>query len=46
VRQVFVTDSVGAEPQDWPNLAIISVAPLIAGALSNLLADGSTGDLY
>jgi ribose-phosphate pyrophosphokinase len=45
IRQAFVTDSVGAPPLDWPNLTVVSVAPLIAAALSRILADGSIGDL-
>jgi ribose-phosphate pyrophosphokinase len=45
IRQAFVTYSVGAPPLDWPNLTVVSVAPLIAAALSRILADGSIGDL-
>lgn len=34
-----------ASALDWPNLTVVSVAPLIAAALSRILADGSIGDL-
>jgi hypothetical protein len=31
--------------EDWPRLRVVSVAPLIAGALERFLADASIGDL-
>ena len=43
---MFVTDTMPAAEKDWPQLQIISIAPLIAGALEWFLADGSIGDLY
>ncbi|HEU4343231.1 MAG TPA: hypothetical protein VFU31_16895 [Candidatus Binatia bacterium] len=46
VREVFVTDTVRVAENDWPKLRVISIAPLIAGALERFLADGSIGDLY
>jgi ribose-phosphate pyrophosphokinase len=46
VREVFVTDTVCVAEQDWPQLRVVSIAPLIAGALKRFLADGSIGDLY
>jgi ribose-phosphate pyrophosphokinase len=46
VREVVVTDSVPVSHKDWPQLRVVSIAPLIAGALERLLADGSIGDLY
>jgi ribose-phosphate pyrophosphokinase len=46
VREVLVTDTVSVGEKDWPRLSVISIAPLIAGALKRLLADGSIGDLY
>ena len=46
VREVFVTDTVSVAEKDWPQLRVVSIAPLIAGALERLLADGSIGDLY
>jgi ribose-phosphate pyrophosphokinase len=46
VREVFVTDTVSTAGTDWPKLRVISIAPLIAGAVQQLLADGSLGELY
>jgi ribose-phosphate pyrophosphokinase len=46
VREVVVTDTVYVAEQDWPHLRVISIAPLLAGALKRFLADGSIGDLY
>ncbi|MCU1337193.1 MAG: phosphoribosylpyrophosphate synthetase [Bryobacterales bacterium] len=37
VREVFVTDSVGVPREGWPALHVVSIAPLIAGALERLL---------
>jgi ribose-phosphate pyrophosphokinase len=46
VREVFVTDTVAIADRNWPRLRVVSIAPLIAGALQRFLADGSIGDLY
>jgi ribose-phosphate pyrophosphokinase len=46
VREVFVTDTVGVAEKDWPQLRVISIAPLIAEALERFLAGGPIGDLY
>jgi ribose-phosphate pyrophosphokinase len=46
VREVLVTDTVCVAEQDWPHLRVVSIAPLIAGALKRFLADSSIGDLY
>jgi ribose-phosphate pyrophosphokinase len=46
VREVLVTDTVCVAEKDWPQLRVISIAPLIAGALERFLADDSIGDLY
>ena len=46
VREVWITDTVGMPENDWPQLRVVSIAPLIAGALKRFLADGSIGDLY
>ncbi|HEX9422653.1 MAG TPA: ribose-phosphate pyrophosphokinase [Pyrinomonadaceae bacterium] len=45
VRKVFVTDTVASIEKDWPQLQIISVAPLIAGAIQRFMTDGSLSDL-
>jgi ribose-phosphate pyrophosphokinase len=46
VQNVFVTDTVPVRVKEWPQLHVISLAPLIAGALQRVLADGSLGELY
>lgn len=46
VRRVFVTDTVRVDRRDWPQLEIVSLAPLIARALGRLLEHGSFTDLY
>jgi ribose-phosphate pyrophosphokinase len=37
IRQVVVTDTVAADNRAWPELHIVSVAPLLAGALQRLM---------
>jgi ribose-phosphate pyrophosphokinase len=39
-REVLVTDTVAPPAHDWPQLRVVSVAPLIASALRRFLADG------
>ena len=46
VREVFVTDTVRTAEKDWPQLRVISVAPLIAGAVQRFLAKGALGESY
>ena len=41
---MFVTDTVEQTERSWP-LEIVSVAPLIAGAIQRVMADGSMSDL-
>jgi ribose-phosphate pyrophosphokinase len=43
VREVFVTDTVPVAAKNWPQLQVVSIAPVIARALWRFLADGSTG---
>jgi ribose-phosphate pyrophosphokinase len=45
VREVVVTDTVAAKINGWPKLRVVSVAPLIAGAIRRFLIDGSLSDL-
>jgi ribose-phosphate pyrophosphokinase len=45
VREVIVTDTVSQKEKDWPQLSVISIAPLIAGAVQRSLANGSLGEL-
>ena len=46
VREVVVTDTVAVADRNWPQLRVVSIAPLIAGALERFLADRSIGDSY
>ena len=46
VRELLVTDTVPVAMDGWPQLRVISVAPLLARALKRLMADGSLSDLY
>lgn len=46
VKKVLITDTVAGAPKDWPLLQVISIAPVIAGALKRLLEHRSLGDLY
>jgi ribose-phosphate pyrophosphokinase len=46
VREVLVTDTICVPERDWPQLRVVTIAPLIAGAVKRLMADGSFGDLY
>jgi ribose-phosphate pyrophosphokinase len=39
-REVLVTDTVAPPAHDWPQLRVVSVAPLIASALWRFLSDG------
>ena len=43
VREVLMTDTVDVSERDWPQLRMISIAPLTAAALERLVADGSLG---
>ena len=45
VRAVFVTDTVPVRHEDWPQLSVVSVAPLIAAAIRQFISDGSLSDL-
>jgi ribose-phosphate pyrophosphokinase len=46
VHEVLVTDTICVPERDWPQLRVVTIAPLIAGAVKRLMADGSFGDLY
>jgi ribose-phosphate pyrophosphokinase len=39
-REVLVTDTVAPPAHDWPQLRVVSVAPLIASSLRRFLSDG------
>jgi phosphoribosylpyrophosphate synthetase len=46
VKKVLITDTVAGALKDWSHLQVISIAPVIAGALKRLLEHRSLGDLY
>jgi ribose-phosphate pyrophosphokinase len=46
VREVLVTDTVRAPEEDWPQLRVISIAPLIAEAVQRFLADVPLGERH
>jgi ribose-phosphate pyrophosphokinase len=46
VREIVVTDTVRVEAEVRPPPTVVSVAPLLAGAIQRFLADGSLSDLY
>ena len=46
VKKILITDTVAGAPKDCPPLHIVSIAPLIAGALKRLVEYRSLGDLY
>jgi ribose-phosphate pyrophosphokinase len=43
---VLVTDTVRAPEEDWPQLRVISIAPLIAEAVQRFLADVPLGERH
>jgi ribose-phosphate pyrophosphokinase len=46
IRKVFVTDTVAQAIRDWPQLRVVSVAPIIATAIRQFVADGSISGLH
>ena len=42
VRSVFVTDTISFKQRNWAKLRVVSIAPLIGGAIKRLIPDGST----
>ena len=45
ITRIFVTDTVAIAPAVWPDLEVISVAPLLAAAIRRLAEDGSLSSL-
>jgi ribose-phosphate pyrophosphokinase len=41
IQAVLVTDSVAIPPMHWPQLHVVSIAPLLASAIRRWVADGS-----
>jgi ribose-phosphate pyrophosphokinase len=46
LREIYVTDTVPAHDRDWPELKVISIAPLLAAAIQRLAARESISDLF
>jgi len=46
IGEIFVTDSVPAARDAWPQLKIVTLAPLLAAAIRRLAAGESIGDLF
>ena len=46
VRQVFITDSVPSGHAAWPELKVVTIAPLLAAAVRRLHTHESMADLY
>ncbi len=44
VSDVFVTDTVSVAEKDWPQLHVVSIAPLLATAVQRYLQNGSLRD--
>ena len=46
IRSIFVTDTIAPVIRDWSKLRVITIAPVIAGAVRRLLANESLGNLF
>jgi ribose-phosphate pyrophosphokinase len=46
IHAVLVTDTIKPVIRDWPKLQVVTMAPVIAGAIRRLLASESLGNLY
>jgi ribose-phosphate pyrophosphokinase len=44
VRCVYVTDTVRVGEPDWPQLRVVSIAPLLAAVMRRSLTDGRRGE--
>jgi ribose-phosphate pyrophosphokinase len=44
VREVFVTDTVAPPDDSWPELRVVSIAPLLAAAIRRFITDRAPGD--
>jgi ribose-phosphate pyrophosphokinase len=45
IQEIYVTDSVAAKGP-WPRLTTVSIAPLLAAAIRQVMAGASLGDLF
>lgn len=46
IRSIFVTDTIAPVIRNWSKLHVITIAPVIAGAVRHLLANESLGNLF
>lgn len=46
LREILVTDTITPRPSDWPQIEVISIAPLLATVIQRLAAAESISDLY
>ena len=46
IRAIFVTDTIAPVIRNWSKLQVITMAPVIAGAVRRLLANESLGNLF
>jgi len=46
LSEIYVTDTVPSHQQDWPQLKVVSIAPLLAAAIQRLAARESISDLF
>ncbi|MDZ4288261.1 MAG: ribose-phosphate diphosphokinase, partial [Prosthecobacter sp.] len=46
LREIIVTDSVAPHTPDWPELKVVSIASLFAGAIQRLASRQSISDLF
>ena len=46
LREIFVTDTVAPHEENWPELRVVSVAPLLAAAIYRLATRESISDLF
>jgi ribose-phosphate pyrophosphokinase len=46
IDKIFVTDTLRVSQGEWPQLQVVSVAPVFAAALQRFMVDGSLGDLF
>jgi ribose-phosphate pyrophosphokinase len=45
IRKIIVTDSIPISSDDWPQVEVISLAPILAGAIRRSMAGESMADL-
>jgi ribose-phosphate pyrophosphokinase len=46
IRAIYITNSVPVENANWPELQVVSLAPLLTAAIRRLVADESMADLF